>query len=68
MSNTYVGINEMLVKHKASIVKLSLWEVANRGKIYVLLWEVLQAVKENHIKKTGRKRLLQEVSRGSSTR
>ena len=68
MSNTYVGINEILVKHKVLIVKLGLREVANRGKIYVLLWEVLQTVKENHIKKTGRKRLLQEVSRGSSTR
>lgn len=44
-------------------------QVSKRGKLYVLPREVLQTVKENPIKKTGRKKgLLQEVSRGRSTR
>ena len=43
-------------------------QVSKRGKLYVLPREVLQTVKENPIKKTGRKKgLLQEVSRGHST-
>ena len=50
----------MLGKHKASVVRLGAKGSVkqNRGKIYVLPREVLQTIKENPIKKIGRKRFI----------
>ena len=50
----------MLGKHKASVVRLGAKGSVkqNRGKIYVLPREALQTIKENPIKKIGRKRFI----------